>query len=1033
MLERPTRATRAQLAPSAAEFARAAAAAIDAAAAGGDPASMLAVRVDANGAAEIDPGHVGALREQIVELIRRNLRGNDVVSHSTPDEVLVLLAGAARQEGTLIASRICAAIRTHSFAGSAADRPKTGITASVGVASAPHHGSNAGVVEGAARSASKAVAASGGDGAAIAGVRPGDPPGRALDIGRFVGRTEELGSLRRWLDEAIAGSPRAVAVVGEAGAGRAALLRQLEPEVRLRGGSLVIARARAGVVRAPYGIWSQVLQALRRLPDAPNRTWRELIHLDTGIEGTAEGRAGSKYRLLEELSEYVRLTARPRPLVIILEEMQWVDASSWDVLDHLLTQFERERVLIGLTLRDDASQSDVAERRRALQRIDYYHELKLSRLTRDEVKRWLEAAMHRQEVGRELLAYIYRHTEGNPLAIVQLLRCMVEEHSIWHNGQRWEWSPPSELQLPTGIEAMIARRVTQFAPATQNVLTTAAVIGREFDMDVLCAAGVGEPDAVRVAIDEAIGADIVQPNYDRGGRGYAFSHAHVADAFVASIPPDRLASANERVARAMQDRPRMAAEAAAHFDLAGCADDAYRNAMEAATQAERVYSYEAAEEFLQIAARNATSPGALAEVRVRLAHLAETLVRFDEAEELCDLAIEWFAGQGDRHRALTLRRMRERARKELGQHAKLTLDALRALDEEAEQLGFVRERVEILTMLSQTHGRLGESKGAERLAAKCVEMAEQIGDEALIAGALQRLAITVEHENPGRAREYYERALQLFQRLGDVRGQAGCHSNLGIVAHFEAKFDEARKSYTMAISLARAAGMPDLSGTATLNLAVMTQRLGDFERARELFGDALALFAGVKNSELQLYALYNMANLDRELKEYSSGAELFEATASLAQRIGHADIEIGAMAGEGICLLELGKLEAARVPFAEIEQRMSTREGWFPGRELVETLRIRIAAAEGRGQEAMQMFDEAQALASTSDLYSAAWLTAACADSLYPVNPERIRNTLKRYSREVGALGIVDLTRKYESLEVLGPEKETPRDPAHTP
>ncbi|MEX2154991.1 MAG: tetratricopeptide repeat protein, partial [Gemmatimonadaceae bacterium] len=410
-------------------------------------------------------------------------------------------------------------------------------------------------------------------------------------------------------------------------------------------------------------------------------------------------------------------------------------------------------------------------------------------------------------------------------------------------------------------------------------------------------------------------------------------------------------------------------------------------------------------------------------VRVRLAHLAETLVRFDEAEELCDLAIEWFAGQGDRHRALTLRRMRERARKELGQHAKVTLDALQALDEEAEALGFVRERVEILTMLSQTRGRLGETKSAESLAAKCVEMAEQLGDESLLAGALNRLAITVEQENPTRARQFYERALQLFQQLGDVRGQAGCHNNLGIVSHFEARFDDARKAYTIAISLARAAGMPDLSGTASLNLAVMTQRLGEFERARELFGEALALFATVKNSELQLYALYNMANLDRELKEFSSGAELYEATASLAQRIGNVDLEVGAMAGEGICLLELGKLDAAKVPFAELEQRMGNREGWFQGRELVETLRIRIAAAEGRGPDALQMFDSALGLAESTDLYSAAWLTAACADSLYPLNPKHIRDTMQRYSREVGALGIVDLTRKYEALEALAPEE----------
>ena len=1016
----PTRATRAQLVTSAEEFAAIAKAAISGAA-GGAPASLLALKVDAASNPGKDSANTAALREQVVELIRRNLRAGDVVSHSLAEEVLILLQGASREQASHVAGRLCSAIRNHAFAGTGGDRPRTGTTASTGVASAPYHGDDVYVLTGAARHAMTSVAERGGDGAAIAGERPGEPAARALDIGRFVGRSEELASLRRWLDEAIAGSPRAVAVVGEAGSGRGALLRQLGPEVRLRGGSLVIARARNTTVRTPYGIWSQVLQALQRLPDAPQRTWHELIHLDPGIPGSAEGRAGSKYRLLEELSEYVRLAARARPLVIVLDEMQWVDVASWDVLDHLLTQLERERILVGLTIRDDPGQTDIAERRRTLERIDYYHELRLSRLTRDEVKRWLEATMHGQEVGRELLAYIYRHTEGNPLVIVQLLRCMIEEGSLWRAGERWEWSPPSELQLPSGIDAMLARRISRMSPQTQAVLGTAAVIGREFEVDVLLASDAGDEATARAAIREAIAADILQPNYERGGGGQAFTHAKIAEALVASIPQDRLANAHERVARALSARPRSAADAAAHFDWAGCAQDAYKAAMDAATHAESVYSYDAAGEFLQIAARNAMSPGELAEVRVRLAHLAETVGRFDEAEEFCDLAIEWFAGQGDRHRALTLRRMRERARKELGQHAKVTLDALRALDEEAQELGFLRERVEILTMLSQTYGRLGETKSAEKLAAECVEMAEQLGDKALLAGALNRLAITVEQEHPTRARQHYERALQMYQELGDVRGQAGCHSNLGIVAHFEARFDDARKSYTIAISLARAAGMPDLSGTASLNLAVMTQRLGDYERARELYGDALALFAAVKNSELQLYALYNMANLDRELKNYSSGAELYEATASLAQRIGHVDLEIGAMAGEGLCLLDMGKLDAARVPFTALEHKMGAREGWFQGRELVETLRIRMTAAEGRGEEALQMFDNARALAEVSDLYSAAWLTAACADSLFPLDPERIRTTLQRYSREVGALGFIDLTRKYEALQGLEP------------
>jgi len=764
-----------------------------------------------------------------------------------------------------------------------------------------------------------------------------------------------------------------------------------------------------------------VLHALRRLPDAPGKSWHELRHLDPMIPGVDDGGIGSRFRLLEELSEYVRLAARSRPLVIVLDEMQWADAGSWDTLDHLMTQLERERIMICLTVRDDPGHTEIARRREALGRIEGYHELRISRLTRDEVKRWLEAAMHKQEIGRDLLAYLYRHTEGNPLFIVQLVRCMLEEGAIRHNGDQWEWSQVSELRLPSGLDAIISRRLDRFSPATQAALTTAAVAGRQFEVDVVLKADGRPMDQVQESLREAVAGEFLQPHHQRGGGMQAFTHARIADALVGAIPPSAVAEMHARVARALKESPQSIAEAALHFDRAGIPAEAYQCAIEASTLAERVYSHGTAGEFLQLAARNATSPGELAEVRVRLATIAETLGRFDEAEELCELAIEWFAGQGDRPRALTLRRMRERARKELGQPALVTLEALRELDKEASSLGSDRERVEILTMLSQMYGRLGESREAERLAFECLEMAERVGEESLIAGALNRLAITVQHEKPARAREYFERALALFEKLGDVRGQARCHNNLGITAQLEMRPDYGRESLTRALTLARAANMPDITGTAALNLGVVTQKLGDYERAKQLFSEALALFAAVKNGELQLFALFNMAGLERERGNYASSAELYESTASLAQRVGQADIEIGAIAGEGMCLLALGKLEAASAQAAEVERRATTRTGWYHGRELVDALRIRLAAAHGRLADSMSQFEAARAVAEQYDVYSAAWLTGAVADLLLPHYEPQVRSAIDRYSGQVQALGFAELTRRYRQIQGLEP------------
>src|SRR4029079_3894697 len=153
-------------------------------------------------------------------------------------------------------------------------------------------------------------------------------------------------------------------------------------------------------------------------------------------------------------------------------------------LEHLLSQLDSDRLMICLTHRPDST-LDSAEHQQMLKRDVFARELTLSRLTRDEVKQWLEAAFHRQQVGREFLAFLYRHTEGNPLFLTQLLRAPVEQGAIWHNGMRWEWPPVSELRLPPGRAALIAQRLSRFSSSTQAVLAAAAVIGREFDVELV--------------------------------------------------------------------------------------------------------------------------------------------------------------------------------------------------------------------------------------------------------------------------------------------------------------------------------------------------------------------------------------------------------------------------------------------------------------------------------------------------------------------------------------------------------------------
>src|SRR5204863_2316364 len=149
----------------------------------------------------------------IFELARANLREGELVAHPGGDELVALLRAstlAARE----VADRLCAAVRGHLFPGTDQGAGPR-VTISIGVASAPDHGTTYQALHAAADAARVRLKSQGRDGAALASLPGHDTSPRRLDIERFAGRGVEFRTLVGLLDDAVTGSPRAVAILGE--------------------------------------------------------------------------------------------------------------------------------------------------------------------------------------------------------------------------------------------------------------------------------------------------------------------------------------------------------------------------------------------------------------------------------------------------------------------------------------------------------------------------------------------------------------------------------------------------------------------------------------------------------------------------------------------------------------------------------------------------------------------------------------------------------------------------------------------------
>ena len=1033
-------------------FVAAAAAAIASARAAQGECALLVIDVDQFRFVNDTYGNLkgDAVLALVGELLRRTLRTDDIAARWGGDEFVALLPGAPISRARDVAERLAAAIRGHGGLTGLAALP-IAISVSIGVASFPTHGNDPEALFAAADRAMYQVKRRGRDGVAVAGSAHSATMMPALD--RFVGRSDELRGLVRLLDDAVGGRTRTVAVLGEAGVGKSTLLRQLEPEIRLRGGSMVVGRALDAVmVQPPYAPWIQIVEALERqklqptgprytpggtpidrslltasptpgstpspaslathfaaagatplgmrIPTTPaqNRAvpidgarWPELSRIVPGLDtsaGAAPMPTGSKFALLVELANYIAESAMRRPLVIVLDDLQSADAASWDALEHVVTQLEHEPVLLCLTLRMEDVTPEVHERMRKLVHNRRIHEQALARLTRDELRRWVDTAFYGQEIEREFLAYLYRQTEGNPLLVVQTLRTLVDEGDIWWDKDRWHWHPVSELRLPSGVLDLMGRRLAKLSAADRDVLTVAAVVGREFDLGVVQDAARVTTPALHEAIESGVRASVIQPAHGRGSDRYVFVHTLLIEALAKPLELRRRQRTHERVAQALRKRaPDAVAEIAMHFDRADDAVQAHAFALAASERARRVYAHEEAEEFLRIAERHAPDPAAVAAVRVAMAEVAELRGHYAEAEETCALALDWYAARADQRQTLRLRRMRERLRALLGEPAKQTLQACEALVIDAAELGADDERVALLGMLAATHLRLGDRAAAVAAARDAVALAGNLGDDSLLAEALVRLGVALDADDPAEAESSYRRALALYEHLEDARGQARCWDRIGVVAAQRGEWEDARIALRRAIDLGRTAGTPDEWGLAALDLGVVARRTGDLEQARELFGDALALFAAVQNSERQLLALYHLAHLDRERGELSAAADLYDVAASLAERVGQHDVEVGAVSGSGLCRLRLGETSRAQTSLAKAESLVAGRDAWFPGRELQDALAVELLAAAGDSGAVAARLTESWRRAHAADAWAADWLLAELTPTLNRLAP----------------------------------------------
>ena len=587
-------------------------------------------------------------------------------------------------------------------------------------------------------------------------------------------------------------------------------------------------------------------------------------------------------RLFDQVLLGLSRRAQARPLLVLIDDLQWAAPSSLALMRYVARNLRDSRVLLMATYRVE----ELGMRPHFKDALVKMSEdglpagLVISGLPRAEMHRIAEVFLGTHALPGDFLNLLWRETQGYPLFIREVLRGLREEGAIRTVGDIQRLGRSVEgLDIPMRVLEAIRLRLEKLPKDERRLLDAAAACGTRFTTALIARVAGEEESWVAHGLQNLVRVHGLLRSTENG---FGFDHPAVQEAaYEASLPEARRAHHRE-AAEWLELVGGPLEEIAEHYYRAGEAK-AGPKLRQAAEEARARYANEEAIRFYDEAMSLEQDPERKREILEAVGVIDSLVGNYGEGLASFNRALAIAVNNRDKARLLA-----EIAdtQSRMGQYEtamRVCIEASPLVDGKE-----VAEEALLRATVGDVHWRRGEYDQALEHYGRSFDVREKIGDRNGMASSLNNMGNVLWRQGEyDRALEHYGRSLEIREKIGDRYGMASSLNNMGLVHHERGEDDRALEYYGRSLEISEKIGYRYVVAASLTNIGNVHWRRGEYDRALEHYGRSLEISEKIGHLTGVALSLNNIGNVDWRRGEYDRALEHYGRSLEISEKIGN--------------------------------------------------------------------------------------------------------------------------------------------------